>query len=81
VLNGLPEHDTELDPRTCYTDTHGYTEIVMATAALLGFELAPRIRDIHDQTLYKDRPESILPLPRPDPHRYNQNAPVHASLG
>jgi TnpA family transposase len=25
----------------------------MATAALLGFELAPRIRDIHDQTLYK----------------------------
>ena len=36
-----------------YTDTHGYTEIVMATAALLGFELAPRIRDMHDQTLYK----------------------------
>ena len=25
----------------------------MATAALLGFELAPRIRDMHDQTLYK----------------------------
>src|SRR5258708_12926512 len=25
----------------------------MATAALRGFELAPRIRDIHDQTLYK----------------------------
>jgi TnpA family transposase len=53
VLDGLVEHDTELDPRTCYTDTHGYTEVVMATAALLGFELAPRIRDIHDQTLYK----------------------------
>jgi TnpA family transposase len=30
----------------CYTDTHGYTEVVMATAALLGFELAPRIKDI-----------------------------------
>jgi TnpA family transposase len=44
VLDGLMEHDTELDPRTCYTDTHGYTEVVMATAALLGFELAPRIR-------------------------------------
>jgi len=25
----------------------------MATASLLGFELAPRIRDIKDQTLYK----------------------------
>jgi TnpA family transposase len=30
VLDGLLEHDTELDPRTCYTDTHGYTEVVMA---------------------------------------------------
>ena len=44
-------HDN--DPRVCYTDTHGYTEVVMATAALLGFELAPRILDIKDQTLYK----------------------------
>jgi TnpA family transposase len=52
-LDGLLEHDTELDPKICYTDTHGYTEVVMATAALLGFELAPRIRDIKDQTLYK----------------------------
>lgn len=47
------EHDTELDPKVCYTDTHGYTEVVMATAALLGYELAPRIKDIKDQTLYK----------------------------
>ena len=52
-LDGLLEHDTELDPRICYTDTHGFTEVVMATAALLGFELAPRIKDIKDQTLYK----------------------------
>ena len=49
----LMEHDTELDPKVCYTDTHGYTEVVMATAALLGYELAPRIKDIKDQTLYK----------------------------
>ena len=47
------EHDTELDPKVCFVDTHGYTEVVMATAALLGYELAPRIRDIKDQTLYK----------------------------
>lgn len=52
-LDGLMEHDTELDARVCYTDTHGYTEVVMATAALLGYELAPRIKDIKDQTLYK----------------------------
>jgi hypothetical protein len=41
-LDGLMEHDTELDPKVCYTDTHGYTEVVMATAALLGYELARR---------------------------------------
>ncbi len=52
-LDGLMEHDTELDPKVCYTDTHGFTEVVMATASLLGFELAPRIRDIKDQILYK----------------------------
>jgi len=55
-LDGLIEHDTELDPKTCFTNTHGYTEVVMATAAMLGFELAPRIRDIKDQTLYKPAP-------------------------
>ena len=53
MLDGLVEHDTELDPRTVYTDTHGYTEVVMATAPLLGFSLAPRIAELGDQTLYK----------------------------
>jgi Tn3 transposase DDE domain/Domain of unknown function (DUF4158) len=27
-LDGLLEHDTELDPKVCYTDTHGYTVIL-----------------------------------------------------
>jgi Tn3 transposase DDE domain len=53
VLDGLLEHETELDPRTVYTDTHGYTEVVMATAALPGKSLAPRIARMHEQTLYK----------------------------
>jgi len=53
VLDGLLEHETELDPRTVYTDTHGYTEVVMATAALLGKSVAPRIARMHEQTLYK----------------------------
>jgi TnpA family transposase len=52
-LDGLMEHGTELDTIVCYTDTHCYTEVVMATAALLGYELAPRIKDIKDRTHYK----------------------------
>lgn len=51
-LDGLLEHGTELDPKVCFTDTHGYTETVLAAASLLGFQLAPRIKDIKDKTLY-----------------------------
>ena len=71
VLDGLMEHDTEVDPWTVYTDTHGYTEVVMATAALLGKSLAPRIARMHEQTLYKlDR--AAVPAPGPDPGGHRQ---------
>jgi hypothetical protein len=36
VLDGLVEHNTELDPRTCYADTHGYTEVVRPPARTSG---------------------------------------------
>lgn len=52
-LDGLLEHGTELEPTVCFTDTHGYTETVLAAASLLGFQLAPRIKDIKDKTLYR----------------------------
>jgi TnpA family transposase len=64
-----------------YTDTHGYTEIVMATAALLGFELAPRIRDMHDQTLYKLDHSQHYPLLDPILTGAIQSAPDHTGLG
>ena len=52
-LDGLLAHGTEMEPTICFTDTHGYTETVLAAASLLGFQLAPRIRDIKDKTLYR----------------------------
>ncbi len=52
-LDGLLAHGTEMEPTVCFTDTHGYTETVLAAASLLGFQLAPRIRDIKDKTLYR----------------------------
>jgi TnpA family transposase len=52
-LDGLLEHGTELEPTVCFTDTHGYTETVLGAASLLGFQMAPRIRDIKDKTLYR----------------------------
>jgi TnpA family transposase len=52
-LDGLLEHGTEMEPTVCFTDTHGYTETVLAAASLLGFQMAPRIKDIKDKTLYR----------------------------
>lgn len=52
-LDGLLQHDTEMEPTRCFTDTHGYTETVLASGSLLGHELAPRIKDIKDKTLYR----------------------------
>ncbi len=65
-LDGLELHDTELDPKTCFTDTHGYTEVIMATANLLGYSLLPRIADMPSRTLYrfdtKEKYENLEPL-------------------
>ncbi len=52
-LDGLLAHGTEMEPTTCFTDTHGYTETVLAAASMLGFQMAPRIKDIKDKTLYR----------------------------
>jgi len=52
-LDGLLAHGTEMEPTTCFTDTHGYTETVMASGAMLGYQMAPRIKDIKDKTLYR----------------------------
>ncbi len=61
ALDGLVEHDTELDPRVLHTDTHGSSEVVMAAAHLLGYSLEPRIADLGDQTLYKIDREAAYP--------------------
>lgn len=53
VLDGMLEHGTELDPKRVVTDTHGFSEVLMASAAILAKELAPRIANVHKQTLYK----------------------------
>lgn len=39
-----------------YADSHGQTEAAFAFCRLLGFELMPRLKNIHNQELY--RPEA-----------------------
>jgi TnpA family transposase len=52
VLDTLCHHDTDFAIREHFTDTAGYTEQVFGLCMLLGFQFAPRIRDVLDQRLY-----------------------------
>jgi TnpA family transposase len=40
-------------------DTHGYTNVAMAIAKLLGFDLCPRLRDLAERKLYLPRVFSV----------------------
>ena len=42
-----------------YVDTHGQSEIRFAFCSLLGFQLLPRLKNLHSQKLY--RPETGQP--------------------
>ena len=53
VLDAILDNETELAVLEHATDTAGYTELVFALFDLLGLQLAPRLRDIGDQQLYR----------------------------
>jgi len=52
VIDGLLHHETDLDIQEHYTDTAGYTDQVFGLSHLLGFNFAPRLRDLTDSKLY-----------------------------
>jgi TnpA family transposase len=52
VLNGLLDHQTDLQIEEHYTDTSGYTEHIFALCHLLGYRFAPRIRDLTDHRIF-----------------------------
>jgi TnpA family transposase len=53
VLDEILDNETELPLFEHATDTAGYTEIIFALFDLLGYQFAPRLRDIGDQRLYR----------------------------
>ena len=52
VIDGLLHHETDLTIEEHYTDTAGYTDQVFGLTHLLGFNFAPRLRDVADSKLY-----------------------------
>jgi TnpA family transposase len=56
-------HESDLRIEEHYTDSVGLTDHVLALCHLLGFRLAPRIRDLADKRLYvpgkeRDHPDA-----------------------
>ena len=53
MIEGLLRHCTDMKLQKNYVDTHGQSEIAFAFCRLLGFELLPRLKRIHEQKLYR----------------------------
>jgi TnpA family transposase len=53
IIDGLLHNDSDVQPDTIHADTQGQSLPVFGLAALLGFELLPRIRNWHDLNFYR----------------------------
>ena len=60
IIEGLLRNDSDIQPDTIHADTQGQSLPVFGLAALLGFDLLPRIRNWHDLNFY--RPSRGHPL-------------------
>jgi TnpA family transposase len=64
MITGLLRHASEMQVERNYVDTHGQSEIGFAFCSLLGFQLLPRLKNLHAQKLY--RPETGHPEAYPN---------------
>jgi TnpA family transposase len=53
IIEGLLRNDSDLQPDTIHADTQGQSLPVFGLAALLGFDLLPRIRNWADLNFYR----------------------------
>jgi TnpA family transposase len=67
VLDGLLHHvhQTDLRIREHYTDTAGATDHVFGLCSLLGFQFAPRIKDLKERKLYTIEKPGTYPMLEP----------------
>ncbi|NML17305.1 Tn3 family transposase [Azohydromonas caseinilytica] len=62
AIEGVEQHnriEDRLRLSLLAVDTHGYTNVAMAVAKLLGFDLCPRLKDLAERKLYLPRPFNI----------------------
>jgi TnpA family transposase len=58
LLDGLLEHQTELQPQQMITDHAGYSDLMFGLFWLLGFQFSPRLADLGDARLWRLDPKA-----------------------
>ncbi|SDM71022.1 Tn3 transposase DDE domain-containing protein [Nonomuraea jiangxiensis] len=56
IIEGLLKNASKIQPDTIHADTQGQSLPVFGLAALMGFDLLPRIRNWHDLIFYRPTP-------------------------
>jgi TnpA family transposase len=67
MMQGVLHHLTTMEVQKNYVDTHGQSEVAFAFAYLLGFDLLPRLKGIHKQTLYRPQAGQLAAYPHLQP--------------
>lgn len=55
MIEGVLRHCTDVTVQKNYVDSHGQSEVAFAFCHLLGFQLLPRLKNLHSQKLYRPR--------------------------
>jgi TnpA family transposase len=63
VLDEILDNETELPLFTHATDTAGYTELIFCLFDLLGYQFAPRLRDLGEISNFIDLLWSLISAP------------------
>src|SRR6266487_358665 len=59
MIEGVLRHCTDMTVKSQFVDSHGQSEVAFGFCHLLGFQLMPRLKNIHAQKLY--RPQAGTP--------------------
>lgn len=67
MIEGVVRHCTAMQVDRTYVDTHGQSEVAFAFSHLLGFQLMPRLKNLHEQKLHLEQAADAEKYPHLSP--------------
>ena len=67
MIEGVLRHCTDMTVQKNYVDSHGQSDVAFAFCHLLGFQLLPRLKNLHSQKLYRPDAGQADSLPNLQP--------------